>query len=154
MHEGAEPSAETARSGGEATDRFGLAGAGRALLPFLALMVLSAMRQLNGALAARHLDGYGGIGVLDFPTIFSSSPVETVRRAVAAWHAAQPDPRFADGLELTHTILLLDGAFMVIYGVGLAVLILISGLDDLIIDATPDALSPAASNHPSRCATR
>jgi hypothetical protein len=100
-----------------------LPGLALALVPFLALMLLSTMRQLNGALASRHEPGYEGIGVLDFPWLFSGDPVEPVRRAITAWSAAAPDERFADGLDLARRIILLDVAFMLVYGVGLAAVI-------------------------------
>jgi hypothetical protein len=93
------------------------------VLPFLALALLGAMRQLDGALAARHLPGFPGRGLLEFPTLLSGERVETVRRAVSAWYAATPDDRFADGLELARRIILLDVAFIVVYAVGLGLLI-------------------------------
>lgn len=82
------------------------------------------MRQLDGALASRHLPGELGKGVLGFPTLLSEDRVQTVREAVAAWFNAKADERFADGLALADRVIVLDVLFIIAYAVGVGVLLL------------------------------
>jgi hypothetical protein len=93
-----------------------------AVIATLAIAALGGMRQLDGALAARHLPGAVGIGVLGFPTLFSGNRTETVQAAVAAWYDAAPDDRFASGVVLAQRVLYLDFIFIGLYGLGLALL--------------------------------
>jgi hypothetical protein len=89
----------------------------------VAVVLLGAMRQLDGALASRHPPGEVGKGVLGFPTLLSEDRVQTVREAVSAWFHATPDERFADGLALANRVIVLDVLFIIAYAVAVGVLI-------------------------------